>query len=90
VKIDVWLVEQFQLQHIRLLNRLLVTKREGKGKVGNLILGIGEVVLELEEEHLHFCLLILLEPKGGFLNDSAPLLLVVGQHSVYRLQTLAV
>lgn len=78
MKIYVWLVEQFQLQHVRLLNRLLVAEGEGKGKVGDLVLGVSKVVLKLKEEHLRFSLLIQLKPERGLLNDSAPLLLLVG------------
>lgn len=78
VKIYVRLIEQFQLQHVRLLNRLLVAEGEGKGKVGDLVLGVSKIVLKLKEEHLRFSLLIQLKPKRGLLNDSAPLLLLVG------------
>ena len=78
MKIYVRLVEQFQLQHVRLLNRLLVAEGEGKGKVGDLVLGVSKVVLKLKEEHLRFSLLIQLKLKRGLLNDSAPLLLLVG------------
>lgn len=78
VKIYVRLIEQFQLQHVRLLNRLLVAEGEGKGKVGDLVLGVSKVVLKLKEKHLRFSLLIQLKPKRGLLNDSAPLLLLVG------------
>lgn len=76
VKINVRLIEQLQLQHVSLLNRLLVAEGEGKGKVGDLILGVSKVVLKLKEEHLRFSLLIQLKPKRGLLNDSAPLLLL--------------
>lgn len=47
-------------------------------------------MLELEQEHLRFSFLVLLKPEGWLLNDSTPLLLCCGQHSEYRLQSLAV
>ena len=73
-----------------MLNRLLVAKWKGKCKIGDLVLWVCEVVLELEHEHLHFGFHILLKPKCWLLDQSSPLFLLCWQHPKHRLETLAV
>lgn len=58
MEVDVRLIEQLCLNEVSLFYRLLVAEWKRKSEVGDLVLRVGEVVLKLEEEHLHFCFLV--------------------------------
>jgi len=84
MKVDIWLIMQSGLYLVHLLYRLLVAEWEWKCKVGNLVFWVGKVVLELEQKHLHFGFLVLLEPKRRLLDDPTPLLLCSRKDSENR------
>jgi len=89
-KVDVRLVKEFCLNLVHLLYRLLETKGKRKSEVSDLVFWVCKVVRKLKEEHLAFCIRILLEPKGRFGNQSSPFFLLSWQNTKYWFQSLAV
>ena len=88
MKVDVWLAHQFLFKYLHLLQRFFVTEREGEGKVSHLVLGVAELVVELQHELR--LLLRLVEPVADFLNYPPPFFLLSGHHFEHRLEALAV
>lgn len=88
MKVDVWLASQLRLDEVCLLDGVLKTERESEGKVCDLLVRIAEVVSELKHKLCVF--IVLVEPVGRLCDDPAPLLLLRGQHTEYRLESLAV
>ena len=88
MKVDVWLASQLRLDEVCLLDGVLETEWESEGKVCDLLVRIAEVVSELKHKLCVF--IVLVEPVGRLCDDPAPLFLLRGQHTEYRLESLAV
>lgn len=88
MKVDAWLASQLRLDEVCLLDGVLETERESEGKVCDLLFRIAELVSELKHKLCVF--LVLVEPVGRLCDDPAPLLLLRGQHTEHRLESLTV